>query len=171
MLLFGCVQQQAAQPSPPSSVVSPSDARNPTSARCHWNTQPQGYLPDPLCTPGAIIATATVQEICVSGYSATVRDVSEKTKKEVYAEYGITNRSAGEYEIDHLIPLCIGGSNDVINLFPEPATPTPGFHQKDILETCYCRLVCKGKLPLAEAQNRIKDNWTTWYNQIKDGCK
>jgi hypothetical protein len=31
----------------------------------------------------------------------------------VYAEYGIAERSQGEYEVDHLVPLEPGGSNDV----------------------------------------------------------
>jgi hypothetical protein len=29
------------------------------------------------------------------------------------AEYGITEHKAGEYEVDHLIPLSIGGSSKV----------------------------------------------------------
>ena len=53
----------------------------------------------------------------------------------VYAEYGVIYPQApGAFEVDHFIPLEIGGSNDLTNLWPEPAAPTPGFHQKDQFE-------------------------------------
>jgi hypothetical protein len=31
-------------------------------------------------------------------------------KREVYREYGIASRGSGDYEVDHLIPLELGGS-------------------------------------------------------------
>jgi hypothetical protein len=31
-------------------------------------------------------------------------------KKQAYAEYGITQYKTGDYEVDHLIPLSLGGS-------------------------------------------------------------
>ena len=43
-------------------------------------------------------------------------------------------QALGAYEVDHFIPLEIGGSNDLTNLWLEPASPTPGFHQKDQFE-------------------------------------
>src|SRR5437762_2734283 len=50
---------------------------------CHVN----GPLPDPECSPGAVFPEATAQEICQSGYSKSVRNVSQATKDEVFAEY------------------------------------------------------------------------------------
>ena len=52
-------------------------------------------------------------------------------KEQVYAEYGIVSHTTGEYEVDHFVPLELGGSNDISNLFPEAASPKPGFHEKD----------------------------------------
>ena len=37
-------------------------------------------------------------------------------------------------EIDHLIPLELGGSNDIANLFPEPGFGTASYRVKDQLE-------------------------------------
>lgn len=34
----------------------------------------------------------------------------------MYAEYGITHRQRGKYEIDYLISLELGGSNSIKNL-------------------------------------------------------
>jgi hypothetical protein len=41
-------------------------------------------LPDPACTPGAVFADATLNEICTPGYSRAVRNVSYGTKSAVY---------------------------------------------------------------------------------------
>ena len=90
------------------------------------NCQIHGSYPDPECTPGAYIATATKDDICAPGYAKSVRNVSESQKKNIYAEYGITHRTTGEYEIDHFISLELGGSNETSNLFPEAAEPRPG---------------------------------------------
>ena len=109
-------------------------------------------------------------QICVPGYSRTVRDVSEATKNQVYAEYSITNRVTGQYEIDHLIPLELGGSNAITNLWPEPAEPRPGFHEKDILENTLHALVCAGPLDLGVAQHAIASNWYQTYQQYVLGA-
>ena len=87
-------------------------------------------LPDSACTPGAIFSEATVEQICQSGYSSSVRNVPEEVKQEAYASYGITSHAPGQYEVDHLVSLELGGSNDISNLWPEPADPRPGFHEK-----------------------------------------
>ncbi len=119
----------------------------------------RGALPDPTCTPGAVFNTATKAQICVSGYSTTVRDVPQSLWNKVFAEYGITVHSGATYEVDHLIPLEIGGSNDIKNLWPEAASPTPGFHDKDRLENYLHRVVCSGSMSLSEAQKEIATDW------------
>jgi hypothetical protein len=126
----------------------------------------RGGLPDPACTPGDIFPEATKDKICVSGYSATVRDVPTSEKNAVYAEYGITHHATGEYEVDHFVSLELGGSNDISNLWPEPAAPTPGFHQKDKVENYLHDQVCSGSLTLAEAQRQIATNWLAVYDRM-----
>ena len=56
--------------------------------------------------------------ICVPGYTKTVRDVPQPLKEQVYRSYGVTSRQPGEYEIDHLVSLELGGSNSARNLWP-----------------------------------------------------
>jgi hypothetical protein len=126
-------------------------------------------LPDSACTPGAIIASATVSEICTSGYASSVRNVPTSEKNQVYAEYGIASHISGQYEVDHLISLELGGSNDISNLWPELASPTPGFHQKDQVENYLHSQVCSGALDLAKAQEEIATNWLAVYNQMQSG--
>jgi hypothetical protein len=148
-------------PSPPPSGTAHLGKQTKT-AGCVAH----GGLPDSACTPGAIFANATVQQICTSGYSSSVRNVPTSEKDQAYTEYGITHHSAGQYEVDHLVSLELGGSNDFANLWPEAASPTPGFHQKDQVENYLHDQVCSGAMTLKEAQNEIATNWLAVYNRM-----
>jgi hypothetical protein len=123
-------------------------------------------LQDKTCTPGAIFPNATKAQICTSGYSSSVRNVPYSEKQQVYAEYGIFHHSSGQYEVDHLISLELGGSNDISNLWPEAAYPKPGFHQKDSVENYLHDQMCSGAISLKDAQNEIATNWLGVYNHM-----
>jgi len=123
-------------------------------------------LPDSACTPGAIFADATTDQICKPGYSSQVRNVPDSEKNQVYAEYNITHHTAGEYEVDHLISLELGGSNDIANLWPEPAEPRPGFHEKDKVENYLHQQVCDGAMSLPDAQAQIANDWMAVYQKM-----
>jgi len=118
-------------------------------------------VPDPKLSPGDVL-TSDPKIVCVSGYTKTVRNVPQSLKEQVYRAYGITSRQSGEYEIDHIISLELGGSNSVRNLFPESFKTMPlNAHVKDALENRLHDLACSGKITLAEAQQAIASNWTT----------
>lgn len=157
------VEGSASDQNPPSSPTLPQSIGQRTkTAGCIIKDS----LPDKDCTPGAVFANVTKEEICTSGYSSKVRDVSVSTKNEVYKEYGITIHTTGEYEIDHLISLELGGSNDIANLWPEAAEPRPGFHEKDKVENYLHNLLCDGARTLSEVQSEIVENWLIIYNEI-----
>src|SRR5271166_4368980 len=80
--------------------------------------QPAPIVPDPILTPGDTF-DVTAQDLCVPGYAKKVRNVPAEMKREVYREYGITSHGPGDYEVDHLISLELGGSNSIKNLWPE----------------------------------------------------
>ncbi|HYK86273.1 MAG TPA: HNH endonuclease [Ktedonobacteraceae bacterium] len=123
-------------------------------------------LPDSTCTPGAILSTGTKAAICQPGYSRSVRNVPTSVKDQAYAEYGITTHTTGQYEVDHLVSLELGGSNDISNLWPEAASPKPGFHEKDKVENYLHDQVCSGAIDLKQAQIEIATNWLNVYNQM-----
>ncbi len=126
-----------------------------------------GALPDRACTPGSVFADATLEKICVSGYSKSVRSVSTKLRKQLFFSYGIAYPPAsGAYELDHLIPLAIGGDNSAANLFPEAAEPRPGFKEKDVVEVYLQEQVCAGRIALAAAQKQVAADWTAIYNVL-----
>ena len=130
------------------------------SSGCHIN----GPLPDRGCTPGARFTKVTKADICVPGYAKRVRNVPASVKNAVYNAYGITKHFNGRTgEVDHLVSLELGGSNDHANLFPEAASPRPGSHDKDKLENRLHKLVCDETLPLVTAQRAIAKDWLKAY--------
>jgi hypothetical protein len=92
--------------------------------------------------------------------------VPTSEKDQVYAEYGIASHTTGQYEVDHLVSLELGGSNDISNLWPEAASPKPGFHEKDKVENYLHAQVCAGAVSLQQAQVEIATNWLTVYNSM-----
>jgi len=122
-------------------------------------------LPNPKMTPGATLPVAT-GDICVSGYSQKVRNVPSDVKQQVYAEYGITSHQPGEYEVDHLISLELGGSNSIKNLWPQSYLTHPwNAHVKDKLENEMHAEVCSGKIDLPTAQHDISTDWIAAYKK------
>lgn len=122
--------------------------------------------PDGACTPGAIFPDATSDQVCRSGYSSSVRNVPAELSRQVYAAYGVLERTTGEHEVDHLVPLEIGGSNDIANLWPQAAAPPPGFHEKDRVENYLHDQVCAGRMALLDAQRAIATDWVAVYQQL-----
>jgi hypothetical protein len=124
---------------------------------------PTPIVSDPKLTPGDSFAV-TVQDLCVPGYTKKVRNVPAEMKREVYEEYGVTSHGPGDYEVDHLIPLELGGSNSIKNLWPESHRTSPWNAQvKDRLEGKLHALVCGGQLDLKTAQQAIASNWIEAY--------
>jgi len=73
---------------------------------------------------------------------------------------------AGEYEVDHLISLELGGSNDIANLWPQSYVSEPfNAHIKDKLENKLHALVCSGRITVETAQKAIANDWTAAYRQ------
>jgi len=130
----------------------------------HCADRDRGQLPDPRCTPGSIDPDVTQADIgstiCKKGWTATVRPPKAQTERfkydVAYPAYGTP--SAERTELDHLVPLELGGSNDATNLWPEyPPTPNP----KDSVEDALNAAVCDGRVSLSAAQNAIASDWLT----------
>jgi hypothetical protein len=116
-----------------------------------------GYpLPDRHATPGKVARHAPPRKFCRSGYSARHRDVSESLRERVFAEYGISYAKHRHFEVDHLIPLELGGANGIKNLWPEHGRiPNP----KDGVENRLHNLVCQHHLGVHKARHVIARNW------------
>jgi hypothetical protein len=137
----------------------------PTAEDSTWDQGNAPIRPDAELTPGATLAV-TAEDICAPRYARKVRDVPAEVKRQVYASYGIASHVPGEYEVDHLISLELGGSNSVRNLWPESYITSPwNAHVKDALENRLHRAVCDGVLDLATAQHDIAKDWIAAYKR------
>jgi hypothetical protein len=95
--------------------------------------------------------------ICVPGWTKTVRPPASMTNaiKAKFIRRQGTTRPMRDFELDHIIPLCLGGApRSERNL---QLQPWPEAKRKDKLEAELSRKVCAGDIPLAKAQKLMKE--------------
>ena len=78
--------------------------------------------------------------------------------------------SARSGEVDHFWPLCAGGSNDLKNLWYQPATndwngENLGYHEKDKLEDEVCKEIKAGQLDPNDAFQKMTTDWVAYYHE------
>lgn len=125
-------------------------------------------LPDPVCTPGDVDPRVTpgnvAATICRRGWSASVRpplEVTHRIKLQVTGDYGIPDLPFAEVELDHLVPLSLGGASDLANLWPQLRSGPHDVAAKDaVAERLHAR-VCEGRLGLRAAQHAMATDWRT----------
>lgn len=116
-------------------------------------------MPDEQVTPGALCVTPSEYR-----YPEKIpycsRAVGGDTKHKVIDLYDkqfgytINDMNRGDFKIDHLIPLCAGGSNEETNLWPQHKSV---YAITDPLEPLLCQLMSEGSLKQAEAVEIVLD--------------
>jgi len=132
-------------------------------------------LPDPKITPGAInemVTQANIRgTICRKGWTRTIRppvSYTNRLKRQLMRKYGVGSRDVRDFELDHLIPLELGGApDDPANLWPQPRTGTWTAELKDDLERTLNRRACEGRVSLAQAQQAIRTDWIAAYRKYE----
>lgn len=111
------------------------------------------------------------QTICVAGYTATVRPSSSFTyaiKMRLLREQGLPESDAKLYELDHIVPLALGGHpRNLHNLMLQPWKGADGAKAKDKLERHLQLDVCHGAIGLREAQELIFRDWKSALQHLK----
>ena len=128
------------------------------------NRSERTAVPRSALTPGAVNSLAA-SDLCRAPLAANV-NVLPAIKRQVFAEYGISEAELRAYEVDYLITPALGGSDDIRNLWPQPYTGSPwNAYVKDALEDHLRNMVCNGQLDLATAQQEIAVNWIAAYKK------
>ena len=136
---------------------------------------PNYLYPDKDLTPG-LAETADyndlIREYNGKSFSQFFRQVSQKQKQQVCKNY--PNNCKGTFEYDHWVPLCLGGSNDTRNLYPQPenviwGNKRYGFREKDRLESYLCQKMRGKKITPKEAQDLIQKDWIKAYRKLIEG--
>jgi hypothetical protein len=143
-----------------------------------------GYpVPDAKCTPGGVNPSVTIDVLHNPAWrTKTVRNCesSEAQKHVAYQWYEIekprVNSNENQVcELDHLVPLELGGSDGLGNIWPQcgPDAVTLNqryFKQKDHVENYLTEEVKAGRMPLGEAQKGIAKDWTQYLNDADLWC-
>jgi len=137
------------------ATMSSNRSLPPTPEMSHVGRMgPARLYPDPGLTPGkadtlSVAALTATYMDCPNRrrtctYSRSHRDVPETVHTQVYDEYSVPQaaRNFQSGEVDHLVPMCAGGSNDISNLWYQPAHNQWngrefGFHERIALRAGY----------------------------------
>ncbi len=155
----------------------------PSSGTCRTQMR-RGYpVPDPQCTPGGVNPSVTEQTLRDPDWrTGCVRDceTSETRKHATYAWYGLVSPhdNAGEHqvcELDHLVPLELGGADGLGNLWPQCGPDGAelcrrNFKMKDHVENYLADEVKSGRMPLDSAQRAIAADWTQFLEAAELYC-
>lgn len=135
-------------------------------AQAVYRQNGKALLPDRKYTPGRV-AIRDKGRICPHADTVERRHVTESMKMRVCQEYSVfrIDCTGAKYEIDHLVPLEIGGSNDLRNLWPQPIEQA---RQKDQVEWMLHNWVCTGRVSLEWAQQKIADDWYSVYLKLNE---
>jgi hypothetical protein len=142
-----------------------------------WNTGWTQTLPNPKLTPGSV-RTTDANEICSHGTRELRLYNNDRARAReryvhVLRSYSVQNGSDKEYkgvanhrQMDHLIPLGIGGADSDDNLWPQPYDEAI---LKDKLEWRMRDLVCKENVrspaQIEKLQQEIRTNWWDAYKK------
>jgi hypothetical protein len=143
-----------------------------------------GYpVPDAKCTPGGVNPSVTVDVLRDPSWrTKTVRNCasSEAQKHVAYRWYDIqkprVNSNENQVcELDHLVPLELGGADGLGNIWPQCGPDDVSlnqryFKQKDHVENYLAEEVKAGRMPLGEAQKGIARDWTQYLNDADLWC-
>ena len=144
-----------------------------TVAACWTLASLAGELPDQKITRGSVNAAISEQQYRAQCHAKNwtrlyrpAVSFTNSLKKLQMKKYGYPLADIHDYEEDHLVPLCLAGApQDPANLWPQPRFGEWSADRKDALEAKLCRLVCDGRVPLAEAQREIATDWIAAYRK------
>jgi hypothetical protein len=153
--------------SPPLTRDAPAALEEPTS------TAPRGHRSPFTEPPGAFnpqVDQASIgTTICVVGWTATVRPPASYTqplKRTMLLRAGVEPGDATKYELDHFVPLALGGdprSED--NLWLQSWDGPWSARVKDRLERRLHAMVCAGQISLEAARTAVQHDWHTAYRK------
>ena len=113
---------------------------------------------------------ATETQLCAPDYETTMKPIAGWQRSEALTRYG--KRVNDEtIQLDHLIPVSLGGSHDPDNLWPIPDNKEYGIAAKRELDARLHQLVCDKTLPLKTAQDAIRKDWVKAYDEYVKGTK
>ena len=120
----------------------------------------QSATAEPLPINPDVMPFTIQNTICIKGWTASVRPPVSYTnhiKKQRLHELGLPLELIGNFQLDHKLPLSLGGSPDDIRNLVLQDHDEAG--EKDAVERCLPAAVCSGTVNLHDAQIAIWRDW------------
>jgi hypothetical protein len=131
---------------------------------------PDNLYPNPTVSPG-LVATTDFNELTAvtscGTYSQCHRNTPESLKKQVRAEYP---NCPSQQEIDHIIPLALGGQDALGNLWCQSGVGRWNYHDKDKLESYLVLQMKAGKITPKDAQTCVLTDWIRCFQKYNLGA-
>ncbi len=157
--------------------------QQPEQGGCNVGTR-NGYpMPDPHCTPGGIDTSVTVEVLRNPDWRTRCIRNCESSEAQKHITYGwynahkpkINSEENQVCELDHLVPLELGGADGLGNIWPEcgpddTVLKERYFKIKDRVENYLAEEVKQGHIPLAAAQRGIAEDWTQFLPAANQYC-
>jgi hypothetical protein len=151
-------------------IVRPARLRFVMAAACIGvSSYAAAQLPSAFQTPGNK-SRANEAQVCAAGFEESVKPMAKWQRDQALERYGKRPEDFTG-ELDHLIPISLGGTNDPENLWPLPANKDMGPAQKKALDLKLHQLVCDKTLKLKDAQEAIRKDWVKAYDQYVKNAK
>ena len=109
-----------------------------------------------------MIASTNPAEVCSLDYAHRHRShLTQETRRAEFAKAGVDWADRANYELDHIVPLCLGGADTPENRTPQPLAEALA---KDAVEKFACKAVCnEHTMSLEKAQSIfLDDQWRAW---------
>lgn len=158
--------------------------QEPPNTSCTVRFRNNLPVPDPQCTPGGVNPSVSVDVLRDPNWrTRTVRNCesSESQKHITYRWYDIQkpriNSNQNQVcELDHLVPLELGGADGLGNIWPQCGPNAVSlneryFKQKDRVENYLAEEVKTGRMPLDSAQRGIASDWTQYLDAATRWCQ
>ncbi len=126
---------------------------------CHVVGTAPYSRPDQDCTPGSY-SFLTEAQVCVTKDRA---DLTAATRRLVLTRYGLPAWTGLSGELDHRVPVFLGGRTNAGNVWPEPG-PRPNL--KDRLEWLVRYRICVlGNMRVAYARHIFLGSWVLYWRR------
>ena len=176
VLLAGCADVGEVRPTPPEQPTESAPIPNPavpTPAPAPIDLPCMQTSHGCIALNPDVTAESLAQTICVVGYTATIRPSMTYTngvKAKLLEKAGQDRSQMGAYELDHVIPLAVGGHpRKLSNLALQPWYGENSATEKDGLERRLQHMVCNGEISLTDAQFCIAEDWHACQAEIAAG--
>ena len=126
-------------------------------------------LPSSFQTPGGK-GKANEAQVCAADFEASLKPIATWQRDQALERYGKRPEDFTG-ELDHLIPLSLGGTNDPDNIWPLPSNTDMGPAEKKALDLKLHQMVCDKTLKLKAAQDAIRKDWVKAYDQYVKNAK